>query len=183
MKRLIISLLILSVILLSSAVALADTEVKKSQHRTDKQEVVQVKNKGHKQTTDVNNAVDPNKTQIDEKNETEKALLHINQEGKKEVREWLNRRVENRITLAKTVQKQVDAELKFLRKIAAEEGAEKTIQAVEQLLAARNKRFEKILKKLQAEQKTDRMKAREESRGKRQSGTSRRSRQQKQRSK
>ena len=175
MKRLIISLLMLSVILLSSAVALADTEVKKSQHRTDKQEVVQVKNKGHKQTTDVNNAVDSNKTPIDTEDEEKKELSLIDQESKKEVREWLNRRAENRIALAKAVQKQVDAELKFLRKIAVEEGAEKTIQAVDQLLAARNQRFEKVIKKMQAEQKSDRMKAREERKGRRQEKGSRRS--------
>ena len=175
MKRLIISILILPVISLSSVVALADTEVKKSQHRTGKQEVAQVKNMGHKQTADMNNTIDPNKTQIDEKDETEKALLHIDQESKKEVREWLNRRAENRIALAKAVQKQVDAELKFLRKIAVEEEAEKTVQAVDQLLAARNKRFEKIIRELQAERKSDRMKDREERKARRQDKGSRRS--------
>ncbi|MFC1676731.1 hypothetical protein ACFL3G_06665 [Planctomycetota bacterium] len=175
MKRLIISILILSVLPLSSVVALADTEIKKSQHRTDKQEVVQVKDKGHKQTTDANNTIDPNKTQIDEEDEMEKALLHIDQESKKEVREWLNRKVENRIALAKAVQKQVDAELKFLREIAVGEGSEKTVQAVDQLLAARNKRFEKIIKKLQVERKSDRMKTREERKDRRQGKGSRRS--------
>ena len=183
MKRLIISILILPVISLSSVVALADTEVKKSQHRTGKQEVAQVKNMGHKQTADMNNTIDPNKTQIDEKDETEKALLHIDQESKKEVREWLNRKVENRIALAKAVQRSTIAELTLLRQLAIEEEAEKTVQAVDQLLAARNKRFEKIIKKLQAEQKSNRIKTREESRAKRQSGTSRRSRHQKQQSK
>ena len=179
MKRLIISILILSAISLNFVAALADTEVKNSQNRTEKQKVVQVKNTGQKQTADVNNVVDPNKTQIDKENETEKALLHIDQEGKKEVREWLNRKVENRIALAKVVQRSTVAELTLLRQLAIEEEAEKTVQAVDQLLAARNKRFEKIIKKLQAEQKSNRIKTREESRAKRQSGTSRRSRQQK----
>jgi len=179
MKHLIISILILFVISLSFVTALAGTEDKAAQHRTGKQEVVQGKNTGHKQTADVNNVVDPNKTQIDKEDETEKALLHIDQEGKKEVREWLNRKVENRIALAKAVQRSTIAELTLLRQLAVEEEAEKTVQAVDQLLAARNKRFEKIIKKLQAEQKSNRMKAREERKGRRQSGTSHRSRQQK----
>ena len=172
MKRLIISILILSVISLSFVTALADTEDKKSQH---KQEVVQVKNTGHKQTADVNNISEPNKTKADKLDETSKSLTRLEQESKKEIREWMNRRVENRIALAKAVQKQVDAELKFLRKIAVEEGAEKTVQAIDQLLAARNKRFEKVIKKMQAEQKSDRMKAREERKGRRQDKDSRRS--------
>ena len=175
MKRLIISILILPVISLTSVVALADTEVKKSQHRTAKKEVVQVKNKSQKQTIDVNNAVDPNKTQIDTEDEKKKELSLIEQESKKEVREWLNRKAANRTALAKAVQKQADAELKFLRKIAVEEGAEKTVQAVDQLLAARNQRFEKVIKKLQAEQKSDRMKTREERKARRQDKGSRRS--------
>ena len=179
MKRLIISILILLAISLTLATALANTEDKDSKHRTGSQEVVQVKNTSDQQTNDVNSFVDPNKTNIDKEDETGKALLHIDQESKKEVREWLNRKVENRIALAKAVQKQVDAELKFLRKIAVDEGAEKTLQAVDQLLAARNDRFEKVIKRMRAEQKSDRMKAREESRAKKQSGTSRRGRQQK----
>ena len=183
MKHLNISILILSVISLSFVTALAGTEDKDAQQRIGKQEVVQGKNTGQKQTADVNNVVDPNKPQIDKENETEKSLLHIDQEGKKEVREWLNRKVENRIALAKAVQRSTIAELTLLRQLAIEEEAEKTVQAVDQLLAARNKRFEKIIKKLQAEQKSNRIKTREESRAKRQSGTSRRSRHQKQQSK
>lgn len=179
MKHLIISILILSVISLSFVTALAETEDKNSQHRTSNQNVIQINKTDHKQITDVNNVVDPNKTQIDKEDETEKALLHIDQEGKKEVREWLNRKVENRIALAKAVQRSTIAELTLLRQLAVEEEAEKTVQAVDQLLAARNKRFEKIIKKLQAEQKSNRMKAREERKGRRQSGTSHRSRQQK----
>ena len=101
MKHLINSILILSVISLSFVAALADTEDKNSQHRTGKQEVGQVKNAGHKQTADMNKVVDPNKTPIEEEDEMEKALLHIDQESKKEVREWLNRKVENRIALQK----------------------------------------------------------------------------------
>jgi hypothetical protein len=180
MNRLVISILILSFFSLSSVNALADTEDKGFQQRIGEQEGGQVKNTGHKQTADVNNVVDPNKTQIDEEDATEKALLQLGQESKNEVRQWLNRKAENRITLAKAVQKQVNAELNYLRKIAVDEGAEKTVQAVDQLLAARNKRFEKIINKLQAEKKSDRKKTREESRSKRQSSTSRRSRQKKQ---
>ena len=178
MKRLIISILILAVISLNSVVALADTEIKKSHHRTDKKEVVQVKDKGYEQTADVNNIVDPNKTQIDKGDATAQTWLKISK-GNKEVHAWLNKEAKNRITLAKAVHNQVNAELEFLLEIAIEEGAEKTIDAIDQLLAARNTRFEKIIKKLQVEQKSDRMKAQEESRAKRQSGKSRRSRQQK----
>ena len=150
---------------------------------TEKQKTVQVKNVNHKRSADMNKVAEPNKPQVEEENDTEKALSLIDQMSKKEVNAWLNRKTENRISLAKAVQKTTIAELTLLRNLAVEEEAEKTVQAIDQLLADRNNRFEKIIKKLQTEEKGDRIKAREERRAKRQSGTSRRSRQQKQQAK
>jgi hypothetical protein len=65
--------------------------------------------------------------------------------------------------LVKAVQKQVAAEFDFLRELAVEEGAEKTVAAIDGLIADREKRFEEINKKIEAAMK--RLREREGRRG------------------
>jgi len=57
--------------------------------------------------------------------------------------------VEDRVSLEKIVQEQGKAELNFLRGLAVEEGALKTIEAVDRLLANKDKRLEQIVGKIE----------------------------------
>ena len=92
----------------------------------------------------------------------EEALKELNQRGQAEISEWEKGDVGNKIKLAKDVQKQVTAELDFIRELAVEEGAAKTTAAIDGLLAHREKRSEEINEKL--EEARRRQRAREERR-------------------
>jgi len=58
-------------------------------------------------------------------------------------------RVEDRISLEKAVQEQGKAELNFLRELAVEEGAVKTTEVIDRLLASRDKQLEQIVRKIE----------------------------------
>ncbi len=58
-------------------------------------------------------------------------------------------RVEDRVSLEKVVQEQGKAELNFLRELAVKEGALKTIEAVDRLLASKDKQLEQIVGKIE----------------------------------
>lgn len=100
---------------------------------------------------DANNSQEPNS--IDQGvaafEGLEKVLKRLNMQSRNEVKEWMEKKLGNRIKLAETVQKQISEELSFIRELAAEEGAVKTIAALDKLLADRQERFEKVLKKLE----------------------------------
>ena len=177
MKHLNISILILSVISLNFVTALAETENENARLSSKEKELTQGKRSVRKRHMDPNKISDPNqaKTQISESEKMRRKLLVISKGSKKEEQEWMNRRAANRIALAKAVQKQVVAELSFLLELAVKEEAKKTIQAIDQLLASREKRFEKLITKMQAEQKSKSMETRKGRKNQRQDRDSRRS--------
>jgi hypothetical protein len=89
------------------------------------------------------------KTKLKEFEGLEKALGKVTKGGLREGREWGRGPVEERIGLADLVHKQVVDELVFLRQVAVEEGALKTVAATEALLLDRQERFEKVFGKLE----------------------------------
>ena len=114
---------------------------------------------------DVNVAAEPNAAKAEWIEELEKALERVKREGEKEIRAWLRGEIENKPRLAEAVQEQVAAELNFIREFAVEEGAVKTTEAVDRLLAGRNERFEEITKRMEEERRRERLREREERRG------------------
>lgn len=57
--------------------------------------------------------------------------------------------VEDRVSLEKIVQEQSKAELNFLRGLAVKEGAVKTTEAIDRLLASKDKQLEQIVGKME----------------------------------
>ena len=151
MRRLIVYLTVLLMIF-SFNLILAKTEARDSQHASNTEVLTQLKNQTHTRITDPN-AV---KTKTKESEKLEKALERINRESQKEIRLWMHTGVENRKGLAKAVQKQVVTELSFIRDFALEEGAVRTVEAIDRLLADRNERFEKMVKRMATEEKVRR---------------------------
>lgn len=125
-------------------------------------------------SADANSVTDPNKPAYMKFEGLEEALKRVNQEGRKEIREWTRSTVEDKTNLVKAVQKQAMAEFNFLRELAVEEGAEKTAAAIDGLIADREKRFGEITKKIEATMK--RLKGREGRRGRDRGDQRRRSR-------
>ena len=99
---------------------------------------------------DVNTATDPNAVKVRVKMfpGLEKALTSIDKQGQNEIRLWMYSRVDNRIGQVRGVQKQVKAELDFVRKLAAEERAVKTTAAIDGVLFVRKERYDRLLKDL-----------------------------------
>ena len=69
--------------------------------------------------------------------------------------------VESRVSLEKAVQEQGKAELNFLRELTVKEGAVKTTEAIDRLLASKDKQLEQIVRKV--EERTSRERSRRSS--------------------
>lgn len=64
----------------------------------------------------------------------------VDAKSETEVKGWIQRRTDNRITLVRAAEKQFGEELTFVKAVAAEEKAAKTAKAADDLSAARKKR-------------------------------------------
>jgi len=160
-KRLVISISILLTASFSFIPVVVGAEDSNSQPAAKAKELTLVENQANKQTTDVNSVVDanavadpnvaadPNKTRLKVFKGLEEALERVDKDSQREIREWMRSTVENRLNLTKAVQKQVISELNFIREFAVEEGAVKTTEAIDRLLASREERFEKIINKME----------------------------------
>jgi hypothetical protein len=93
---------------------------------------------------------DPNtvKSKLKKYEGLEEELEKVNKASAKEMREWGQGLVEERMNLAEAANKQAVDELVLLRQVAVEEGALKTAAAIDGLLLDRQDRFEKVSKKI-----------------------------------
>jgi hypothetical protein len=68
--------------------------------------------------------------------------------GQKELNVWMEQSIEKRTNIVKVVNEQIIAELGFVRQLAVQEKASKTVIAVDRLLNSRKLRVESVLKQL-----------------------------------
>ena len=78
----------------------------------------------------------------------EKALAEVVGKSQSEMRQWQQKRYDNRTLLVRTVQKQFEDEIGFVRKSAVEEKAKKTTEAIDSLLSRRKERLKKVSREL-----------------------------------
>ena len=99
---------------------------------------------------------DPNKVKAKVKSFAglEKALSDLDRQSQSELREWLQTTTDNRMNQVRAVERQVRAELDFIRKLAVEEKAVKTVAAIDGLELNRLERMRKLLKTIQDEVKS-----------------------------
>jgi hypothetical protein len=102
---------------------------------------------------DANITAEPNEENLQAEmlKDIEKAFDELKRGGQREGREWMRLKSEEGMNLVKTVQDQLLNELNVLREIAAEEEAVKTTAAIDKLLRDRQERFERVLKRMEAE--------------------------------
>ena len=94
----------------------------------------------------------------------DKQLRQVGRGSRTEVAEWRRLQesltsataVDNRSRMTREVQKQVALELGFIRQIAVEEGAKKTVAAIDGVLLYRQSRLEKLNKQLQEDRRSAR---------------------------
>jgi len=93
---------------------------------------------------------DPNeiKSRIKTFDGLEKELKLVTDKSQNELRSWPQSRYDNRTALARYVDKQVEEELQYVRKVAVKESAKKTTEAIDNLLKSRKERFTKVNREL-----------------------------------
>jgi hypothetical protein len=74
----------------------------------------------------------------------EAALKVVDDKSLGEQQSWIQRRADNRTLLVLAVERQFAEEMAFVKPIATEEKAAKTVQAIDEVTAVRKKRFEEI---------------------------------------
>jgi len=80
-------------------------------------------------------------------------LKAVDANSEAEQRAWITRRTDNRTLLIRAVQKQFEQEMVFLKGVATEEKAAKTTKAIDDLVTARKKRYEKIAEELRQQRR------------------------------
>ena len=115
-------------------------------------ESLQSASAGPNEAIDPNANADPNATKTNKDEELDRTLRRLDRLSRDEVQEWTENNGDNRLDLAKAVNKQVENELKFLRKIARQEGCGNTAEAINRLLILRRERFTQYTKEME---KTD----------------------------
>ena len=78
----------------------------------------------------------------------EKALEVVDANSQNEMRQWEQKRYDNRTLLIRAVQKQFEDEIGFIRKAAVEEKTKKTTETIDSLLTEKQERFKKVSKEL-----------------------------------
>ena len=86
----------------------------------------------------------------------ENAVKEVSDKSKNEERQWLQTRYDNRTILAKYVDKQFEDEIDFIHKVAVEESAKKTAEAIDNLRTERRRRSLKINRELLAQKREQR---------------------------
>ncbi|HUT29258.1 MAG TPA: hypothetical protein VMX13_05655 [Sedimentisphaerales bacterium] len=167
MKRFVISIIVLSIglFILSQVFAADVNDRSKSEppSRSAKSGRISKAPGGEGENSligDLEFLADPNavKTKLKKYKGLEQELDKVTKASAKEMREWGQGLVEERMDLAEAVNKQTVAELVFVRQVAVEEGALKTAAAIDGLLLDRQDRFEKVSKKIEmAMRRSDRL--------------------------
>ncbi|MHC4439981.1 MAG: ankyrin repeat domain-containing protein [Planctomycetota bacterium] len=93
---------------------------------------------------------DPNeiKSRIKKYDGLEKELKVVADKSQNELRQWTQTRYDNRTSLARYVDKQFEEELQYVHKVAVNESAKKTTEAIDSLLSIRRERSKKVSREL-----------------------------------
>ena len=86
----------------------------------------------------------------------DKSLAQVDGRARYEVREWLDKKTDNRVDLTKALDRQVRAEIRFIRDVAVEEKAKKTTDAIDALLLRRQEQLKKLVADMEEEIKAQR---------------------------
>ena len=157
MSRFVIKTIILSAAIFGPISSSMGAEGQNSQADAGSQLMMQLVNSLQNASAEPIAATDPNATadpnafgkKGEEDKALDRALGRVDRLSRDETEEWTTNNGDNRLDLAKAVNKQVENELKFLRKIAKEEGCGKTAEAINRLLVLRKERFTRFIQEME----------------------------------
>jgi hypothetical protein len=100
-------------------------------------------------------SIDPNKVKaaIMAFKGLEDELKQVDTKGKSKMGAWLSEKEDNKLALLKGVDDQVGLELALLRKLATEEGAKKTVAAIDAILLDRELRQETVIDRMREQRR------------------------------
>ena len=78
----------------------------------------------------------------------EESILEVSNKSRSEMRQWRNTEDDNRVAIARAVQRQLEFELEFIKQTATEENAKKTVEAVDNLMKTKDERSKIIIREL-----------------------------------
>jgi hypothetical protein len=101
---------------------------------------------------------DPNeiKTRVKTFGGLEKEVKDVSDKSQNELRQWQQIKYDNRTILLRAVDKQFEDEIDYIQKVAVEESAKKTVEAIDNLRTDRRKRSLKVNKELLAQKREQR---------------------------
>lgn len=101
---------------------------------------------------------DPNeiKARVKKFDGLEKAVKEVSDKSQNELRQWQQARYDNRTTLLRYVDKQFEDEIDLIHKVAVEESAKKTAEAIDTLRTERRRRSLKITRELHEQKREQR---------------------------
>lgn len=103
---------------------------------------------------DVNTPADPNAGRRRRSFEgLEEAIEKLEPENKAEIREWMQGEVERKASLIRAVRNRRTVEYQLLRELAAKEGADETVAAIDKLIERSNQRYERIISRYEDERR------------------------------
>ncbi len=111
-----------------------------------------------RRTNETDLLADPNeiKARIKTFEGLEKSIEEVSSKSQLGMRRWRQIRIDNRTTLVNNVQRQLQEEIEFIRKVALEEETKKTVEATDVLLAKKKDRTTKIVREIRAQEKEQR---------------------------
>jgi len=83
----------------------------------------------------------------------DKALEEVAGKSQNEMRQWEQKRYDNRTLLIRAVQQQFEDEVSLMQQVAVEEKAKKTTEAIDGVLSERQERFKEVSKELLAQKR------------------------------
>lgn len=98
---------------------------------------------------------DPNeiRAQVETFPDLAEAIAAVDDASASEQRNWRQRRMDNRTMLIRSVEKQFEGEMAFVKKVGEVEKAAKTVAAIDELVAKRKARYELIYEELREERR------------------------------
>ena len=160
MKRLLATVLIIGVVVfgLETTFSKAETKTTKPAAKVETEKSKPVGKAGKtapavaeaNKIADVNQAAEPNEAE-----EVEKGFEKASKAADQEYKEVTRQSTENRVKMMEAMQKQAVSELEFIRSLAVQEGATKTVKAVDLAIEKRKERYVEMIQNVKERQERE----------------------------
>ncbi len=164
MKRLAVTVLIISVVIFCLETTFSKAENKNGKPATKAASGRTKPVNDTNAVADANKVVDSNQPggEPNEVDEVEKGFLEASKAADKEYQEVMRQSTENRVKMMTVMQDQTVSELEFIRNLAVQEGAAKTVIAIDLAIDKRKARYDEMIQNIKERQEREAQRAERE---------------------